>query len=73
MVKLVNKGLSREESYKIVQDLAFQAWNNDKNFRDLLLSNSKVLMLLTKKELEDCFSFDSLYRNAKAILSRVVK
>ena len=73
LVKLVNKGLSREESYKIVQDLAFQAWNNDKNFRDLLLSNSKVLKLLTKKELEDCFSFDSLYRNARAILSRVVK
>jgi adenylosuccinate lyase len=73
LVKLIEKGLSREESYKMVQDLAFQSWNNDKNFKDLLYSNPEIMKLLTSKELENCFAFNSLFKNAKAILSRVIK
>ena len=73
LVKLIEKGLSREESYKMVQDLAFQAWNNDKNFKDLLLSDKKIMNILNKEELENCFAFNSLFKNAKSILSRVMK
>ncbi|MDG2006456.1 MAG: adenylosuccinate lyase [Thermodesulfobacteriota bacteirum] len=73
LVKLIEKGLSREESYKMVQDLAFQSWNNDKNFKDLLLADPKIMKILNKKELENCFAFKNLYKNAQIILARVIK
>ena len=73
LVKLIEKGLSREESYKMVQDLAFQSWNNDKNFKDLLLGDPKIMKILNKKELENCFAFSNLYKNAQIILARVIK
>ena len=73
LVKLIEKGLSREESYKMVQDLAFQSWNNDKNFKDLLLGDPKIMKILNKKELENCFAFNNLYKNAQIILARVIK
>ena len=73
LVKLIEKGLTREESYKMVQDLAFESWNNDKNFKELLLANPAIMDLLSQKEIEGCFAFNSLYANAKTILSRVLK
>lgn len=72
LVKLINKGLTREDSYKIVQDLAFESWNNNKNFKELLMSSSKIMKVLSRNELEDCFSFNSLYKNAGLILKRVL-
>ncbi len=34
MLKLIEKGeFSREEAYKIVQNLAMESWKKDKNFK----------------------------------------
>ena len=45
----------------------------DKNFKELLLANPAIMDLLSQKEIEGCFAFNSLYANAKTILSRVLK
>lgn len=73
LVKLIEKGLSREKSYKMVQDNALVAWERKRNFKDLLLNDSKITKYLTKKEIEKCFSFKNLFNNAEFILKRVIK
>ncbi|MBT3445735.1 adenylosuccinate lyase [bacterium] len=73
LVKLIQKGLSREDSYKIVQDLAFVSWKSKKDFKKILLSDTRVMKKLSKKDIQECFDFKNLFKNAELILKRVVK
>jgi len=57
MLKLIEKGLSREESYDLVQPLAMQAWEEQTSFKALL--NQSISPHLSPEEIEDCF--DSTY------------
>ena len=52
LLKLTQKGLSRQEAYSIVQRNAMIAWNNSKNFIDILQNDKNLLKKITKKELE---------------------
>jgi adenylosuccinate lyase len=56
LLKLVEKGASREEAYKIVQENAMQAWNNPKgNFKVNLEADERVRRLLSLEEIAACF------------------
>ena len=71
MLKLVEKGWSREKAYDTVQPQAIKAWENDLNFRDLMESVKEVTDTLTPAEIEDCF--DPMYhvRNVDEIYRRI--
>jgi adenylosuccinate lyase len=56
MLTLVEKGMSREEAYRIVQSCAHEAWNQPEgNFHDLIAKNPAVTSQLTPDEIEQCF------------------
>ncbi len=56
LLALVNKNITREDAYKIVQENAHKAWNQQGgNFRELLKNDPSVTKLLTAEELEGCF------------------
>ena len=57
LLELVEKGLPREEAYKIVQTNAARSWDEDRDFRDLLRSDSTVASYLTPQELEELFDY----------------
>jgi adenylosuccinate lyase len=71
MLKLVEKGWSREKAYDTVQPQAIRAWENNLNFRDLMNAVPEVTETLTPEEIEDCF--DPMYhvRNVDEIYRRV--
>ena len=52
LLALVEKGISREEAYSLVQKNAMQSWTKGKDFLTLLKKDKKVSSLLTKKEIE---------------------
>lgn len=57
MLTLVEKGVRREEAYKIVQENAHTAWNKlDGNFRDLITKDARVKEKLSPEEIEACFN-----------------
>ncbi|MBF2064884.1 MAG: adenylosuccinate lyase [Calothrix sp. C42_A2020_038] len=57
MLTLVEKGVKREEAYKIVQENAHTAWNKlDGNFRDLISKDARVKEKLSPQEIEACFN-----------------
>ncbi len=57
MLTLVEKGVRREEAYKIVQENAHTAWNKlDGNFRDLITKDARVQEKLSPQEIEACFN-----------------
>ena len=56
MLSLVEKGISREEAYKIVQENAHAAWNQPQgNFRDLVNRDTRITDKLSVAEIEACF------------------
>ncbi|NJK63281.1 MAG: adenylosuccinate lyase [Synechococcaceae cyanobacterium SM2_3_1] len=56
LLSLVNHGLSREEAYKLVQENAHRAWNQDQgNFYQHLLEDARVMAHLTPEDLQTCF------------------
>ncbi len=71
MTKLIDKGLSREEAYDIIQPLSMSSWTSGRNFKDILFESEKVLKHLTKDEIEDSFSIEYHLRNVDTILKRV--
>jgi adenylosuccinate lyase len=53
LLKLVDKGLSRENAYKLVQENAMKAWNEENgNFKENLFGDEEVTKLLSRKEIE---------------------
>ena len=70
MLKLIEKGLSRQLAYKIVQESAMETWNNKKIFSEVLLANKKLNKLVKLNELKkivkninELKNIDWIYKN----------
>jgi adenylosuccinate lyase len=71
LLKLIETGLSREDSYKIVQDNAMAAWNKvDGDFKANLLSDERVTSRLNGKDVESCFDPQAYLKNLDYIYAR---
>ena len=56
LLALVEKGMMREDAYKIVQSCAHQAWNQPNgNFQDLISQNEQIKSYLSDAEITACF------------------
>ncbi len=53
LLKLTQKGLSRQLAYSIVQKNAMNAWGNKKNFFEILKKDKKLLKYISIKELTE--------------------
>lgn len=73
LLKLIEKGLTREESYKIVQRNALDAFENDGDFKANLLADKDVTSRLNKDEIEAIFNKEDFLKNIKAIYARFEK
>jgi adenylosuccinate lyase len=72
LLALVEKGLNRQEAYKIVQGCAHQAWNTENgNFQALINQNPEVNELLSKTEIDACFNPQHHLKNLEQIYQRL--
>jgi len=70
LLTLIEKGLTREEAYRIVQANAHDAFENDGNFKENLLKDFDVRNYLTEAEIFACFSTKDYLKNIVAIYKR---
>ncbi len=70
---LIEKGLSREESYDTVQPLAIKAWEEKTRFIDLLKSNEIIMSKINEKELEEIFDIGYFLKEVDIVFDRVIK
>ncbi|MDA0734684.1 MAG: adenylosuccinate lyase [Chloroflexi bacterium] len=57
LLTLVDKGLSREDAYKIVQRNAMRSWDDNQDFRELLKSDPEAQTYLSLEEMEEIFDY----------------
>jgi adenylosuccinate lyase len=55
LLKLINKGVSREQAYDAVQPLAMKAWENRTHLKPLILKDPFITTHLTNREIENAF------------------
>lgn len=72
LLALVDKGLSREEAYRIVQSNAHSAWNREGgDFRALIEADPTVQAHLSAAEIEDCFAAQHHLRHLDDVYQRL--
>jgi adenylosuccinate lyase len=71
LLALIDKGLSREEAYKIVQDHAMKAWGQKKSFLNLLGADRRVTRHLSKKELNVLFDYGYYLKHVDEVFARL--
>jgi adenylosuccinate lyase len=71
LLALVEKGLTREESYRLVQDVAMACWKSGESFPDSVRKNKRIGEILAPEETEKCFDLENQLRNVDAIFKRV--
>lgn len=64
--------MTREEAYKIVQELAMKVWHDKTlNFKELILKDERVLKFLNSYEIERVFDVSYYLRYIDKIFERV--
>ena len=71
MLKLIEKGMSREMAYDTVQPNAIKSWENKLDFKKLMEEDERVKNTLTQEEIDDCFDPSYQIRNVDIIFKRV--
>ena len=70
LLALVEKGMSREEAYLLVQRLAMQAWEDGEDFRHLCRGEPQIAARIAAGELDQLFDPQYYLRNIGTIYAR---
>ncbi|MCL2615412.1 MAG: adenylosuccinate lyase [Dehalococcoidia bacterium] len=71
MLALINKGLSRQEAYKLTQRNAMECWKTGKKFLTLLKADEELLQKISAEELEAVFDYNFYTAHVDAIFQRL--
>jgi len=72
LLALVEKGMSREEAYAVVQSCAHQAWNKPEgNFHDLVTKDTRITQKLSPEEIETCFDPKQHLKHLEQVYQRL--
>lgn len=72
LLALVEKGMNREEAYRVVQGSAHQAWNVEGgDFEKLVRADAQVQALLSPEEIDKCFDPQQHLTNLTEIYNRL--
>ncbi|CAD2080736.1 Adenylosuccinate lyase [Jeotgalicoccus aerolatus] len=70
MLTLIDKGLSREEAYDLVQPKAMESWETKVPLRQLTGEDEQIKAVLTSEELDECFNEAHHLRRVDTIFKR---
>ena len=71
LLALTQAGVSREDSYKLVQRNAMKVWEDGKDFKTELLGDAEVLAALSPEEIEEKFDLGYHTKHVDTIFARV--
>jgi adenylosuccinate lyase len=71
LLELAQRGVSREQAYEWVQRNALRSYDEQKDFKQLLLADKEVMGVLDSKTVEDAFNLKVQLKNVDAIFDRV--
>ncbi|MDA8442473.1 MAG: adenylosuccinate lyase [Peptococcaceae bacterium] len=71
LLALVEKGMSRQDAYGIVQKNAFAAWEQGSDFCEVIKQDPQVAMLLTREEVDNLFDYEYHLKHVEDVFARL--
>ncbi len=71
LLTLTNRGMKREDAYRVVQAIAMEVWRTGKDFRGLLGADPDVARYCSPQELDELFDLRKSIKNVDLIFRRV--
>jgi adenylosuccinate lyase len=68
LLALVEAGVARDDAYRTVQRLGMQAWEDERNFRELVAADPEVT---ARVELDAVFDLDATVRHVDTVFERL--
>ncbi len=73
ILKLVEKGFGRQKAHEIVRKYAVISQTENKDFKELFLSDPEIKNVMNEKEIEEIVKPESYLGNYREIINRVVE
>jgi adenylosuccinate lyase len=73
MLALVRQGLSRQEAYRVVQELSFATRDSGASFREKALDSPALKSVLDSEEIARCFDIEATLANLDVVFERLKK
>jgi len=73
ILKLVEKGMGRQDAHEIVRKYAIEAQTNNKDFKEIFLKDKNIKKIMNKDELEEIVSPRNYLGEYKRIIGRIIK
>lgn len=70
LLALVDKGLTRERAYELVQRNAMRSWNRGEDFKQLLLNDADITAALPENEIEELFDYHYHLKHVDRVYQR---
>jgi adenylosuccinate lyase len=71
LLELSRHGLTREDAYRLVQRNAMRVWDEQADFRELILADKEIGAVLTPEQIAAVFDLKVQLRNVDKIFARV--
>jgi adenylosuccinate lyase len=71
LLALVDKGMLREDAYRVVQDSAMQAWREGVDFGALIKSNAEAMAVMSPEEVDAAMDPDQYRAGREVIFARL--
>jgi adenylosuccinate lyase len=71
LLELARRGVSREQAYEWVQRSAMRSFDEQKDFKQLLLADPELARVLPPPDIERAFDLDQQLRHVDAVFDRV--
>ncbi len=71
LLKLVEKGLSRDDAYRIVQKNSMKAMSTKQQLQDIILEDEQAKSVLTKEDIDEVFSLKRVLKNSNIIIDKL--
>jgi adenylosuccinate lyase len=73
MLALIDSGMDRDDAYRIVQEAAAKAWDEDASFKEALASDPRVADAIDTGSFDELFDPARLLANAGGVFERLEK
>lgn len=71
LLRLIEKGLTREKAYALVQNCAKRVWDEGWSLKEAVLENKKILSKLSRKEVDRVFDYRYHTKHVESIFRRL--
>ncbi|HPD37602.1 MAG TPA: adenylosuccinate lyase [Mesotoga infera] len=72
MLTLVEKGMTREEAYRLVQELSMNCWNEGRDFKEAVEKSREIGKYIDPDEIDELFDPEYYLRNVDPIFKRIL-